>query len=188
MRKFVKPSIVALAMAGGSAMVAMPTQAADLVGDDVACEQTGSGTFSCSPATATIGAGAEFTGGVGNNRFLSLDFDDSMLTITGLRTGQLGGTVFELSNISNAFSAFAFTSSTIRGFDGSDISLTNGVLRLDFIGTNFDAGDTAVLAVESVSGAVPEPATWLMLLFGFAAIGGAMRRGKAMPAAHVSYS
>ena len=168
-------------MAGGSGFAAMPVQAADLIGDEVSCTQTGSGTFDCARANTTIGAGVEFTTGLGSDRLLSFDFDDTMLTVSALRNGRLGGTIIELSNISNAFSSFGFINSSISGFDGSDVSLIDGVLRLDFIGTRFVEGDSATLAVNSVSAAVPEPATWLMLLFGFAAIGATMRTRQARP-------
>jgi len=43
--------------------------------------------------------------------------------------------------------------------------------------SGFSEGSTdGLLTISAVSGAVPEPATWAMLLAGFGAVGGSMRR------------
>ena len=165
-----------------------PAAAASLVGDTVSCSQTGSGSsFTCSPSTVTIrratsssstavvGSGTEFSAGGGT--FMTFDFGANDLLINMLNTGSLGATIIEFSNLSNAFTSYSFGGSTIGGFDASDVSLTNGVLRLNFIGTNFNAGDTANLSV-SAAAAVPEPSTWLMMLFGFGLVGYGMRSAK----------
>ncbi|WP_339693376.1 PEPxxWA-CTERM sorting domain-containing protein [uncultured Parasphingorhabdus sp.] len=41
---------------------------------------------------------------------------------------------------------------------------------------NFDNSGDISFDINAVSGAVPEPATWAFMIFGFGAIGGAMRR------------
>ena len=155
---------------------AAPAAAASLVGDTVSCSQTGTGSsFTCSPSTAVVGSGTEFSAGGGT--FMTFDFGANDLLINMLNTSSLGATIIEFSNLSNAFTSYSFGGSTIGGFDASDVSLTNGVLRLNFIGTNFNAGDTANLSV-SAAAAVPEPSTWLMMLFGFGLVGYGMRSAK----------
>jgi hypothetical protein len=55
-----------------------------------------------------------------------------------------------------------------------------GVLAFSTLGTNFGAtysnSTASTLVVSNSAGAVPEPATWAMMLLGFAGIGIAMRR------------
>jgi hypothetical protein len=46
-------------------------------------------------------------------------------------------------------------------------------------GSNFEK---LVFTANVVTGAVPEPATWLMMIFGFGLVGGAMRYGQRHPA------
>ena len=47
--------------------------------------------------------------------------------------------------------------------------------------------NTAITATTAVPAAVPEPATWAMMILGFAVVGAAMRRRKAGITATVSY-
>lgn len=51
----------------------------------------------------------------------------------------------------------------------NDIATSGGLL-------GFDAADNVQFSSMLVGGAVPEPATWAFMIFGFGAIGGAMRR------------
>jgi len=155
-----------------AAAAAMPqaAQAANIM-DTVTCAQTGSGTFFCDQANNTVGAGNEFVVGNGTD-FIGVDFGQGTLDFSAIRNFNLGATVIEFTNLTNAFNSFSFISSSVNGFDASDITLANGVLTVDFIGTTASAGDTVQLAV----GSVPEPATWAFMIFGFGAIGGAMRR------------
>jgi hypothetical protein len=66
------------------------------------------------------------------------------------------------------------------GVDGlSSITLGTGDHTINLIGTltGLDPGGySGTLNVQSVRGAVPEPATWAMMLIGFAGVGFAMRR------------
>jgi hypothetical protein len=56
--------------------------------------------------------------------------------------------------------------------------LNNGALAIDLSGIGFTSASALSLNIltAAVSGAVPEPATWAMLILGMAAIGYAMRR------------
>ncbi len=155
-----------------AAAAAMPqaAQAANIM-DTVTCAQTGSGTFFCDQANNTVGAGTEFLVGNGTD-FIGVDFGQGTLDFSAIRNFNLGATVIEFTNLTNTFNSFSFIGSSVNGFDASDVTLANGVLTVDFIGTTASAGDTVQLAV----GSVPEPATWAFMIFGFGAIGGAMRR------------
>nr|WP_194954705.1 PEPxxWA-CTERM sorting domain-containing protein [Sphingopyxis solisilvae] len=178
-----------LSMFAAAALVALPmstpAQAASLIGDTVTCTQTNSlSTFSCSAPSATVGAGQEFGVGAGQSAF-SLDFDATSLTISNVSGGiiTLGQTIIALNNISNAFTSTSFLNSTISGFDASDVSLSNGLLTLDFRGTSWQASSTASIALATAA-AVPEPATWATMLLGFGLIGGIMRRRRSHPVKH----
>ncbi|MXP44583.1 PEPxxWA-CTERM sorting domain-containing protein [Allopontixanthobacter sediminis] len=46
----------------------------------------------------------------------------------------------------------------------------------------------STLIISEVSGAVPEPATWLMLILGFAAVGGSMRMKRRKTRATIAYA
>lgn len=82
--------------------------------------------------------------------------------------GNLIGTVSPTAQnqpISFANGSFQFT-----GFSGFG---PNTTLSISSTGT---FGVDAILDNLSVSGAVPEPATWALMIMGFGAVGGAMRR------------
>jgi len=155
---------------------AAPANAASLIGDTITCQQTGVGsTFSCSPSSAVVGGGVEFQ--VGNaSPFFALNFNGGGLRITNV-TGSafgLGATVVSLSNLTHAFTSATLLNSSITNFNSSKVSLQNGVLQLNFIGTDWASNSTANIQLETAS-AVPEPATWAMMLLGIGAVGGAMR-------------
>jgi hypothetical protein len=55
--------------------------------------------------------------------------------------------------------------------------------------TNYPGQDGSYsLSISSVGGAVPEPATWAMMLLGFGFVGGAMRTAKRRQKVTVSYA
>ncbi len=92
--------------------------------------------------------------------------------------GSMGG----MPSLEVAFSPATLASLTIYGRtdccsdrDQYSISIFNASDRLLFSG-NVDArnGPVSVL-FDPVSGAIPEPATWAMMIFGFGLVGNAMR-------------
>ena len=70
--------------------------------------------------------------------------------------------------------SFTNGSFTFTGFSGFG---PNTTLSISSTGT---FGVDAIIDNLSVSGAVPEPATWALMILGFGAVGGAMRRRAAM--------
>lgn len=164
-----------------------PVHAASLVGNTVTCTQTNSlSSFSCSAASATVGAGTEFGVGPGEN-FLGLNFDETSLRIFNLsgESFSLGQTIVAISNISNAFTSASLINSSITGFGMSDVTLNNGILTLDFRGTSWEKKSSAKIALATAP-AVPEPATWAMMLLGFGLIGGIMRRRRTSASGSIS--
>ena len=168
-----------------------PASAAELIGDTVSCDQVGTNsTFVCAPTENTVGDGLEFTAGLNQgDQFIGFDFNENSLLISNADGGgfTLGSTIIELANISSAFSSFNFVNSSITGFDANDVSLADGVLTLDFRDTAFAQGSTAVVSLETMA-AVPEPATWLMMILGFGFVGGAMRAKRRKQNVSVSYA
>ena len=68
-------------------------------------------------------------------------------------------------------------SMTIRDATSIDPSKLTGTFAYSRVGFNDTASTRNVIfGVANVPGAVPEPATWMMMLMGFGLIGGAIRR------------
>lgn len=122
----------------------------------------------------------------GNNNVASGSFSDSYDFNTAAAMGLLSATISSVS--SNTITNIDFTSVTLNGTE-FDIVQTGRVEFRD-LQDLFVAGGTQTLLVNGTSGgngsyagtlafvesAVPEPATWAFMIFGFGAIGGAMRR------------
>lgn len=158
-------------------VAASPVQAATLIGDTVTCSQVGAGsTYSCFTNSAVVGGSQEFVVGAVPNPAIGLNFNGGGLRISNISEGALilTQTIVSLSDLSKAFSSARLLNSSILGFSGSDVSIQNGALRLNFAGTVWARNSTANIALDTAS-AVPEPATWAMLLLGFGAMGAAMR-------------
>lgn len=81
-------------------------------------------------------------------------------------------TPINFSNGDNFFGLSAtLNGSTIYGFAYTTNTILNSV------GFNLTPGAT-ITATTAIPAAVPEPATWLMMLVGFGAVGAVMRRGR----------
>jgi len=158
-------------------LAASPAQAATLIGDTVTCAQVGAGsTYSCFTNSAVVGGGREFVVGAAPNPAIGLNFNGGGLRISNISGGALvlTQTIVSLADLSKAFTSANLLNSSILGFTGSDISIQNGVLQLNFAGTAWARNSTANIALDTAS-AVPEPGTWAMMLLGFGAMGAAMR-------------
>ena len=151
-------------------------QAAEIIGDTIACQQINpSSSFTCDMSQAVVGDGREFTVG-DTTPFIGLNFGGNGLRIRNIFGGpfSLGETIIRLENLSQIFQSVSIANENIAGFDASDITLTNGVLTLDFRGTTWGRNDLANLNLNATS-AVPEPSTWMMLILGLGAVGASMR-------------
>jgi hypothetical protein len=179
--------IAASALAFAAAMIA-PVDAA-VIGDTLSCDVTGGGSGFCVQPTATIGSGAEFQISGGNGPYLSVDFSDKLLTITSIFAGTFPSsyTVLNFKDLTHPFDHLSFISS--NGFDlssgsgqisPSKASLIDGNLMIDLRGTRIQQGATLVFAV-------PEAASWAMMIGGVGVIGFAMRSRKRQTA-RVTYA
>lgn len=122
-----------------------------------------------------IGAGTEFGFQDGANRDTA-DFTGTQLIINDV--------VF--SNATNWTQRFSLVgpnqfNSLSLAFDGFTPGLTwslnAGVIEINWAGTNAPNDFRAVFNVGA-GGAVPEPATWAMLILGFGMVGGVMRSAR----------
>lgn len=66
--------------------------------------------------------------------------------------------------------------SSLSAFDGTSVAGDWTLTISDQVGADAGNLDSWTLDVNGVTGAVPEPASWAMMLLGFAGIGFAMRR------------
>lgn len=160
-----------------SLVSASPAQAASLIGDTVTCSQVGAqSSFTCFTNSAVVSGAQEFVVGAAPNPAIGLNFNGNNLRISNISGNLmwLGATVVTLSDLSKAFTSANLRNSGILGFGDSDVSVQNGVLRLNFANTLWGSNSTALIGLETAS-AVPEPATWAMMLLGFGAMGAALR-------------
>ena len=67
-------------------------------------------------------------------------------------------------------------SSTVVGFDQSRLSFTSDSLLFNFEGLRIQSTDQVSANVSFISSAVPEPASWGMMLLGLGVIGASFRR------------
>lgn len=163
------------------AAVASPAAAASLIGDSITC--TSISDMACPAASANVTAnGVEFTHAALG---LTYDFTAQALTISNTLSGGhgFGGTasnfVLAFADTTNAFtSASLGPVSSVTGISAQTFSLTNGVLRVGLGGLTLSKGGsfTIGLGTAAATPAVPEPATWALMILGMGAVGFAMRR------------
>lgn len=94
------------------------------------------------------------------------------------------GLVFTGSGFSGLTSATLLDSTTFGGgaFTQAGIELVGNQLRLNWAGVPYSDGQR--LDIAFTAGAIPEPATWAMLIVGFGFVGATLRRraGRKQPA------
>lgn len=162
-------SVIALTFASAS----MPSAAATLIGDTVTIE-LGKNGGSFGIQNVVVGAGEE--GQYFGNQFY--DFGSNTFSIrsdgafTSYSGGPGGAIILALSSLDlgTPITGVNFTTS----LTGVSTAFTSDSVSFFFTDQALPA-ETYLSATFSTA-AVPEPATWALMIFGFGAIGGAMRR------------
>jgi hypothetical protein len=148
-----------------------------------------------------------FPGSVSGNRFMSTNTATDTMTFSNFTNSPsaIGGRFFS-SNISGQFTASPQISLTVTDSFGSVVEIilnptvnsfrgftsTGTIVSLAVTGFNPPGGDTFfwpsvddLTLATAVNGAIPEPATWAMMIAGFGLAGTAMRRRRSVT---VSYA
>ncbi|ASJ90275.1 PEPxxWA-CTERM sorting domain-containing protein [Porphyrobacter sp. CACIAM 03H1] len=159
-----------------------PVSAATLIGDTVNCFRNG---VACSgTSSAIVSGGLEF-----DRSSSTYNFDANGLTVTTFLTNGssfVTPLVYSFENSTNPFQSFSNLSITgFSNFDSSRVNFANGRISIDLSGVNSNGRVSLNLAT---SGAVPEPATWAMLILGFFGVGAAIRSARRKQNVTVSYA
>ena len=88
--------------------------------------------------------------------------------------------LFDGNNSIASFTAATIGSLNNFGFDASRISFDADNVYLNFQGLGFDNSSNLTI---NITGGVPEPTTWALMIGGFGMVGAAMRRRKGLVAA-----
>lgn len=111
--------------------------------------------------TATISGSNVLITFQGRGRYKAAEFNGILLK--NLSRSNIGGFVLD-------------PNSTLSGFDQSRLSFTSDSLFFNFEGLSFRAADRISANVTFLPGAVPEPATWALMITGLGAVGFSVRR------------
>jgi hypothetical protein len=172
-----------------SAAVATPALAAPSFGDVVECQGS---VLACpeDDSFATVGAGNEFALSFGEYGIIMLaDFANGSLTLNNANNFDLPGgfelpqdTFLRFGGVTTPFTSAALgATSGILDFDASKLGVdADGYLTLNLSGTTFLPSGSLQVLIDQPAAAVPEPATWALMILGFGAVGHAMRRRKAV--------
>ena len=131
--------------------------------------------------TVTIGSGTEF-GFDDTANADAADFTDTQLIVTDTLALGLTGP-WTMTFTSNAFGSITLNTSS---FDPSlTYNLLANTITLHYAGTSAPPPGTSYRAVFDIgpAAAVPEPASWAMMLLGFVGVAAAVRRKRSVSAA-----
>lgn len=106
----------------------------------------------------------------------------STITLSFSGTGDFTGATFNGVTITDLTDSdiigVELGSSNVAGFDASRLSFTSNSVSLNLASLSTTSDSSIVANVLFAASAVPELATWAMMLIGFGGIGLAMRRGR----------
>lgn len=130
--------------------------------------------------TAVVGSGVEFgnIAGEGNH---AVDFSDNSIHVTYLTSWFLGTQEtfdgWRFTDLtSSAIKGVSLIGTNLSGFTAANLSFDSNHVYANTLGLgNWAAGTFITIGVDFQS-AVPEPATWAMMLIGFGALGVHLRR------------
>jgi hypothetical protein len=190
--------LACVAAAALATAAAAPASAATFIGDNVTIKRIQGGTNVFKTVNTTVGATPEYL-----DNFFSIDITANQVLFKAAGGSfSIGDIVYEVSgldfddnpataNIIEGFSATQiFTGiNTPLGMDRATITPA-GVFRMNFANARGGASGLASITFGAapLSGAVPEPATWAMMIGGFGLVGGAMRSARRRRGAELAYS
>ena len=178
---------LACAAAAALATISAPASAASFIGDNVTIKRVQGGNVFSSVSTI-VGDGFEYS-----DNFFRIDITGNEV-IFGAAAGtfSIGDIFYEISGLD--FDGDPSTANVIEGFNAIQVFNRNftlvghdratftpeGAFRFSFTQTTGGANGLVRLTFGAAppAGAVPEPATWAMMIGGFGLAGGALRSAR----------
>jgi hypothetical protein len=137
-----------------------------------------------------VGAGVESTFFPDDDPRTNLDFGGTNLYITynsasNWTFADFNGFVFaDTTNTLDTIVGVSVNAATnMVGFDASRVSFTGDTVAVNWNGLSFNEQTIVSLDFRFGDAAIPEPATWAMMILGFGLVGAAARRRTAIVAA-----
>lgn len=136
------------------------------------------------PASFVVGNSLESVV-TGDNYSATVNFSDSSLSLIFVTDGvtfanfaPFHGFVFDGDGFINFGNAVILGSTTVNDpdFDASDVVLAGNRLTLNLAGTRIEGFQRIDIGFGEAQAAVPEPASWAMMIAGFALAGAVLRR------------
>ena len=184
--------VAAAALALGAAA---PASAASFIGDDVVIKRVQGGSTVFKMVNTSVGDGFEYT-----DNFFGIDISANEVKFDVLSGNfSIGDIFYEIAGLD--FDDNPATPNVIEGFtahqifsNGAPIDMSratirpDGAFRMSFADTtgSSSAFATVTFGAAPIESAVPEPATWAMMISGFGLVGGAMRRHRHRPATQLA--
>jgi hypothetical protein len=155
-----------------------PAFAADLIGVQTTATllYPNQSTIYAGPVTATVGAQVEFPAGAFSPAFGSFDIDANTVTFISNQNGLYGTSAFNGYRLD--FANRVIVSLTLDGsstFTPVGYSFSGSSIFINVSGQDPRNGNSVFNVGVA---AVPEPATWAMMMLGFGMVGYGLRRGR----------
>jgi hypothetical protein len=135
------------------------------------------------PATATVSGETEFPVGTFSPAFGSIDVGANFFTFFTNQSAQYSTADFNGFRLDFARPILSASLAAGNTFSGGTVTFSGNSVFLNVSGLNAVDGQFATVNVS----AVPEPATWAMMIGGFGMVGGAMRSARRKQKLTVSF-